>query len=155
MHTVRNPPNPDDPYFKIAVSGVAGRISRHLNNDEQKFLLFGVKLVHQSDHKELTTIQQSRSDLQDKCRRVLELWARRSESKWEDVIAQLRAIQLSRLAGELTKELADRSEDRSQPSPPVQEDYKSQSIQGNHNYIALLRCILASITCNIFVLPCI
>ena len=107
---VRNPPNPDDPYFNIAVSGVAARISRHLNNDERKFLLFAVQLVHQSDHTQLTNIQQSHCDLQDKCRRVLELWARRSESRWENVIGQLREIGLSRLADELTKELAfDRS----------------------------------------------
>ena len=135
MHAVRNPPNPQDPHFTIAVSDVAARISTHLNNDQQKILLFGVGLVHQSDRTELTTIQQSQSNLQDKCHRVLELWARRSESRWEDVIAQLRAIQLSRLANELTKELGDRSEDRSQPSPLVQEDYKSQSIPGNHSYI--------------------
>ena len=64
--------------------------------------------MHQSDHTQLTNIQQSQSDLQDKCRRVLELWARRSESRWEDVIGQLREIGLSRLADELTKEL-DRS----------------------------------------------
>ena len=96
--------------------------------------------MHQSDRTELTIIQQSRSDLQDKCRRVLELWARRSESRWEDVIVQLRAIQLGRLTDELNKELSNRSEDRSQPSPApqVQEDYKSQSIPGNH--ITLLGC---------------
>ena len=36
-------------------------------------------------------IHQSQNDSQDKCRRVLELWARRGESRWEDVIARLQA----------------------------------------------------------------
>ena len=72
--------------------------------------------MHESDHRELINIQLSQSDLEEKCRRVLELWARRSNSRWEDVILQLReTVGLSRLADELIKEL-DRSEDRSQPS---------------------------------------
>ena len=86
--------------------------------------------MQKSDHKELTTIQKSQSDLEGKYGRVLELWARRSGSRWEDVIAQLRVIGLSRLATELTEEL-DRSEDTSQPSPPVPVDYESRSIPGN------------------------
>ena len=134
MHAVKNPPNPDDPRFISAVSDVAERISRRLINDEDKLLKFGLPLVHQNDHTQLTDIQQDQRDsVKDKYRRVLQLWARRKQSRWEDVIEQLQEIGLSQLADDLTKEL-----EISQPSPPVPVDYGSRSKPGNH--IALLGC---------------
>ena len=42
-----------------------------------------------SYNKQLADIQQSQAELQVKCERVLNLWAGKSGSKWEDVIAAL------------------------------------------------------------------
>ena len=84
-------------------------------------------LVHQSDYPQLTIIQQNRAvSSQDKCRQVLELWARRGGSRWEDVIAQLRGIELSKLADELTEELH-----RSSQPPPAPMTVNGSNTPGN------------------------
>ena len=108
--------------------------------------MFGVQLVHQSDRKQLTTIQQSQSNLQDKCREVLELWARRGASRWEDVIARLRVIGLSRLADELTKEL-DRSSQPPGSEPSKKITANGSSTPGNHirSYVARLHVATSGI----------
>lgn len=56
------------------------------------------------DKRGVMDIQQSQVGMQKKCENVLELWARKSGSKWEDVIAALRKVGMSRLADELMKE---------------------------------------------------
>lgn len=104
--TVKNPPNPTDPSFNLTLFDVARRISLHLGNDLELFLKFATKLIG-GDDKKLMEIQQSQEGLKEKCKELLNLWARRSNSKWEDVIAALREVDLSRLADELAKEFSE------------------------------------------------
>ena len=61
-------------------------------------------LMDASYNKRVMDIQQSQVGMQKKCENVLELWARKSGSKWEDVIDALRKVGMSRLADELMKE---------------------------------------------------
>ena len=108
--TLTNPPNPDDPDFNIAVSRVATHMNIHLNSNNVNFLKFGKGLLKGSYPIDLMTISQSHDNYQVKCGKVLDIWARKSGSKWEDVIEQLKAIELTGLAEELTKTLASSSQ---------------------------------------------
>lgn len=121
---VKNPPNPTDPNFKAAIYNVFIRISLHLDNDLQLFLEFAMKVMGNGSlyNQRLMDIQQSQMVLREKCEKVLDLWARKSNSEWEDVIATLREVGLSRLADELTKELRESEHSEQTQNSTVQGD---------------------------------
>ena len=110
--TVKNPPDPTDLYFDRTLHDVARRLNLHLNNDLDLFLEFAMKLMgNDSSHQQrlLDIKRNQQKGLPEKCEEVLGLWARKGDSKWEDVIAALRdpKVGLTRLANELEKELKE------------------------------------------------
>ena len=108
--TVKNPPDPTDLYFDRTLHDVARRLNLHLNNDLDLFLEFAMKLMgNESSHQQrlLDIKRNQQKGLPEKCKEVLSLWARKGDSKWENVIAALRdpEVGLTRLANELDEEL--------------------------------------------------
>ena len=115
--TVKNPPDPEDPDFELTLNRVAGQISLHLKNDLNQFLKFAMKLMGNDPlyNDQLMKLKQSKQkDLPEKCEEVLDLWARKVDSTWENVIAALGdpEVGLTKLAKNLTNELSESEQTR-------------------------------------------
>ena len=105
---VKNPPDLADSDFVLAKNDVALKMSLNSNNNTNGPLKLGKILLKDEPYSMgLMQIHNGKDPLEQKFEKVLGLLAAQSGSKWEDVIAVLREIGMSRLADEISKKLSD------------------------------------------------
>ena len=115
LFAVCNPPDPNDLNFSIAVDRIADQISLHFTAagyGNTHLLEFGKYLLDTQDqNNNLRLMSISRkSDVKKQFVELLNFWAIKAGSVWENVIEALRHIGLGKLPDDLADELKSNQE---------------------------------------------
>lgn len=116
LFAVCNPPNPNDVDFSLLVDRITDQISSHFTSagyGNTQLLQFGKYLLDtqdQNNNSRLMSISRSKIDVKGKFVELLNFWAIKRDSVWENVIEALQHIGLGKLADDLADELKSNQE---------------------------------------------
>ena len=116
LFVVCNPPDPNDLNFSPTVDRIADQISLHFitagygNTELSEFVTHLLDTQDQNNKPQLMNIIRSKSNVKGKLLKLLNFWATKSGSVWENVIDALQRISLGRLSDNLADELKSNQE---------------------------------------------
>ena len=116
LFVVCNPPDPNDLNFGATVDRIANEINIHFitagygNTELSKFGQYLLDTQDQNNRLRLMSIIQSDNDVKGKLVKILNFWAIKRGSVWENVIGTLEQIGLGKISGDLADELKSNQE---------------------------------------------